>query len=170
MNLLFGYEGRIGRGAWWLARLVVLAIIAAVFVLAYTLEDENGNLQSDFAGPVVGFVALAALPIIFWINVVTTIKRYHDRGKVGYWVLLIFVPYVGALWQLVECGFFVGDDRDNEYGPAPSARKVPSITPEITPVVDTIVAPKQRPFEYDLRPTIKTGRIREYSPTSPRKP
>ncbi len=169
MNLLFGYEGRIGRGAWWFARLVVLAIIVAVLVLAYVLQDENGNLQSDFASLIVGFVGLAALPIIFWINVVTTIKRYHDRGKVGYWVLLMFVPYIGVLWQFVECGFFAGDDYDNEYGPATNAPKMPFIKPEVTTAVDASVAPKQRPFEYDLRSTIKTGRTREYSPTSPRK-
>jgi len=50
------------------------------------------------------------------------VKRYHDRDKSGWWVLIIFLPVIGALWYLIECGFLRGTDGNNAYGPDPLAR------------------------------------------------
>jgi uncharacterized membrane protein YhaH (DUF805 family) len=32
------------------------------------------------------------------------VKRCHDRGKSGFWALLLFIPVIGFLWLLVDCG------------------------------------------------------------------
>jgi uncharacterized membrane protein YhaH (DUF805 family) len=37
-------------------------------------------------------------------------------------VLIIFLPVIGALWYLIECGFLRGTDGNNDYGPDPLAR------------------------------------------------
>jgi Protein of unknown function (DUF805) len=49
------------------------------------------------------------------------VKRYHDRGKSGFWFFCTFIPFIGGFWQLIECGFCSGDDGDNDYGPPPGA-------------------------------------------------
>ena len=36
------------------------------------------------------------------------IKRFHDLGKTGWWVLIGFVPIIGGLWYLIEAGFLPG--------------------------------------------------------------
>jgi uncharacterized membrane protein YhaH (DUF805 family) len=47
------------------------------------------------------------------------IKRCHDRGKSGWWLLVSFVPIVGFLWSFVELGCLRGTDGANEYGGDP---------------------------------------------------
>ena len=53
------------------------------------------------------------------ISIIVQVKRWHDRDKSGWWVLINFVPVVGPLWALVECGFLRGTLGDNRFGPDP---------------------------------------------------
>jgi uncharacterized membrane protein YhaH (DUF805 family) len=46
-------------------------------------------------------------------------KRWHDRGKSGWWTLIILVPAIGSIWLLVELGFLRGTPGANKYGPDP---------------------------------------------------
>jgi uncharacterized membrane protein YhaH (DUF805 family) len=39
-----------------------------------------------------------------WVQCAIVIKRCHDRGKSGFWALLLFIPVIGLLWLLVDCG------------------------------------------------------------------
>jgi uncharacterized membrane protein YhaH (DUF805 family) len=48
-----------------------------------------------------------------------SIKQWHDRGKSGWWVLIGLIPFIGAIWALIETGFLEGDPGDNQYGPNP---------------------------------------------------
>lgn len=120
MEFLFGFSGRVGRGGWWLGQLAVIAILIAVVVLAVidigsvpkgTPADE---LIQHMSGSTLAAI-LAMLAISTWINVAVTIKRFHDRNKPGVWFLLYFVPYIGSLWILVECGMLAGTEGANNY-------------------------------------------------------
>jgi uncharacterized membrane protein YhaH (DUF805 family) len=46
------------------------------------------------------------------------VRRFHDQGKSGWFVLLNIIPYIG--WAIV-CVFMLlpGDEDDNKYGPDP---------------------------------------------------
>jgi hypothetical protein len=57
------------------------------------------------------------LVLAAWINIASTVKRFHDRDKSGIWFLIVLVPYVGGIWQIVECGFLSGSHSINKYGP-----------------------------------------------------
>jgi len=46
-------------------------------------------------------------------------KRWHDRGKSGWWSLILLIPLIGPIWFLVECGCLRGTEGPNEYGPDP---------------------------------------------------
>ena len=48
-------------------------------------------------------------------------KRWHDRDKSGWWTLIGLVPFIGAIWLLVECGILEGTRGPNSYGPDPLA-------------------------------------------------
>jgi uncharacterized membrane protein YhaH (DUF805 family) len=115
---LFGFSGRIGRGGWWFAQFIGFLIMAALIAVAFTLHDPNRATGSN-----VDFVFLTVLGIsilaICVINICSTVKRYHDRGKSGFWFFITFVPFIGGIWQFIECGFLPGDDFNNDYG-APS--------------------------------------------------
>jgi uncharacterized membrane protein YhaH (DUF805 family) len=49
------------------------------------------------------FALVLAAPLI-WVQLAIVVKRYHDRGKSGFWSLLLLVPVVGWAWLLIECG------------------------------------------------------------------
>jgi hypothetical protein len=59
------------------------------------------------------FVGYSLLPFLC-----VTVRRLHDTGRSGEWILLLLVPFVG--W-LVLLYFMVlkGDDGPNLYGPSP---------------------------------------------------
>jgi uncharacterized membrane protein YhaH (DUF805 family) len=56
------------------------------------------------------------------IAIIVQVKRWHDRDKSGWWVLINFIPLVGPLWTLIECGFIKGTTGENRFGPDPLAR------------------------------------------------
>lgn len=123
LNLLFGVRGRIGRGSWWLAQFIAIPVIILVGMsgLAGTVSLADPDAPSAMTGAA-GFLIIAVAVIAtLWINVASTIKRFHDRGKSGWWFLIVFVPLIGGIWQLVECGFCSGEDGDNAYGPPPGS-------------------------------------------------
>ncbi|CAG1023350.1 partial Inner membrane protein YhaI, partial [Patescibacteria group bacterium] len=47
-----------------------------------------------------------------------SVRRLHDTGRTGWWLLIAFIPIIGAIALLV---FFFQDSQqgDNEYGAYP---------------------------------------------------
>ncbi len=117
MHLLFGFSGRSDRGQWWLAQLAnVLVCFVCIGVVAAFAPDLHGQKPMAHlpAGLVVAVLAFFAL--MTWINIASTVKRFHDRDKSGWWFLISLVPYIGGLWLLVECGCLAGTPGGNSYG------------------------------------------------------
>lgn len=118
-ELLFSAEGRINRGKWWGVFFgIMLANFAAItVVLIFRMAfGDVGYYASGLA-----FLLFYVGTLVTWVMV--SIKRWHDRGKSGWWVLIALVPVIGGIWVLVECGFLIGDGDTNQYGPDPlSAR------------------------------------------------
>ena len=46
-------------------------------------------------------------------------KRFHDRDKAWPWIFIAFIPYVGSLWILIECGCLAGKPGRNRFGADP---------------------------------------------------
>lgn len=125
LAFLFSPSGRIGRGKWWLAQLVNIVIVIAFIVLVsmqFSGDDIIRNL-SDSPNPSIDpmFAAEFLVVVLFlvWMTFCITVKRYHDRGKSGWWYLIQFIPIVGPIWAFIELGFCSGDDGDNDYGDGP---------------------------------------------------
>jgi len=122
MDLLFGFSGRIGRLQWWLAQLAILVLFAlSIALIAFVAGDKFSASDAtdgiSQAGVSVLLIIGAVILLATWINIACTVKRFHDRNKSGYWFLIVFVPYIGALRQIVECGFVSGSRGGNNYGP-----------------------------------------------------
>lgn len=58
------------------------------------------------------------IPIV-WISIATTVKRFHDRNKSGWWYLIAVVPVIGFFWIVIECGFMRGTIGANNFGEDP---------------------------------------------------
>lgn len=98
--LFFDFDGRIGRGQWWIGFVI---IVVAQFIAGILFGE----------GLVYWIVALVLLVASLGIH----IKRFHDRGKSGWWVLIFLIPVIGFIWMIVELGLLEGDYGPNEYGP-----------------------------------------------------
>ena len=107
-QLLFTFDGRIGRKAWWFASVVLIAAELSASILDWVLVGRQSGVLSLIVG-VVSFVATVAI----------CIKRFHDRDKSGWWLLILFVPLVGFVWILIENGFLRGTEGSNRFGPDP---------------------------------------------------
>ena len=116
---LFGFQGRITRLDFWLAQLFYLAaIFVAIYSLSYiarSVGDAEGSRYTLGGVMIIGYLFLA------WSSLAVAIKRYHDRNKSGWWVLIALVPVIGGLWYLIEAGFLRGTSGPNQYGPDPLA-------------------------------------------------
>jgi uncharacterized membrane protein YhaH (DUF805 family) len=122
-NLLFGFRGRITRARFWLVALgifvVELVLYAALGGNVAVLIDPPEELS---IGPFASTIILGFGVFVTWISLAIAVKRYHDRDKSGWWVLIIFLPVIGTLGYLIECGFLRGTDGNNAYGLDPLAR------------------------------------------------
>lgn len=107
--LLFSFEGRINRAKFWLGAVILWAAYAILGALFYAARDSTGLLI------VLGLIDLA----LIWPALAVSIKRWHDRDKSGWWVLIVLIPIVGPIWALVETGFLLGTSGPNRFGPDP---------------------------------------------------
>jgi len=109
--LFTSLEGRIGRQSYWMG---VLAM-AVITIVAALLDAVLGTAGESGFGIISVIVALA----LIYPSIVLYAKRWHDRGKSGWWTLIGIVPVIGGLWLLIELGFLKGTDGANQYGPDP---------------------------------------------------
>lgn len=123
-NLLFSFRGRINRAKFWL---IVLGILVVELVLFTVLGGNAAQLAEpqevfDSLGWAGGAVLSIFFAIVAWVSLAIGVKRFHDRDKTGWWVLIALVPLIGPLWYLVEVGLLRGTDGHNVYGSDPLAR------------------------------------------------
>ncbi len=64
--------------------------------------------------------------VVVWLSLANMAKRYHDRNKSAWWVLIILVPVVGPIWNFIECGFLPGTAGSNQFGPDPLGLAAPA--------------------------------------------
>jgi uncharacterized membrane protein YhaH (DUF805 family) len=106
------FEGRVGRGAYWLFVLTLLVAIVAATIVADLLSA---------AVPTAGTVFwLALLATALWLSTAMTVRRLHDIGWSGWAVLLKLVPFGGIL--LLVLTLLPSADGPNKYGPHPNNR------------------------------------------------
>ena len=113
--VLFSFSGRINRKAYWL--LYFLPILG-VNIVASILDGVFGTLTVTEYGAY-GLISLPVSLISIWPMLAAGTKRLHDRDKSGWWQLLYFLPFAGALFLFIYLGFLKGTDGANRFGPDP---------------------------------------------------
>ena len=84
-HILFRFEGRIGRGTFWLA---LCGLAVAAVGLSYPLADLLG-----LAGLPVRWSGYAAAALVLYPACAVAVKRLHDRGRPGTWIWAVIGPF-----------------------------------------------------------------------------
>ncbi len=111
------FSGRSRRKEYWFFTLffVLGSFIAGGLDLALgTLDEETG----------VGAIGILFGLALMLPSLAVTVRRLHDTGRSGWWMLIFFVPLIG----LVGFYFMVkdGDRGENRFGPDPKAESAPA--------------------------------------------
>jgi uncharacterized membrane protein YhaH (DUF805 family) len=105
------FKGRSRRKEYWffaLFNLIVSIVLTAVDYATGSLDPAYG------VGLLSGLYSLA----ILIPGLAVTVRRLHDTSRTGWWVLIAFIPFIGAIVLLV---FMLLDSKpgNNQYGPNP---------------------------------------------------
>lgn len=131
IDLLFSFDGRIGRSDYWISWPLWIIAGIALLLLSFLLAWV----------PVLGFVLWLIFALLALNSCIAVgRKRLHDRGKSGWWLLLFYLgpavcDFVGqalglrgvfdtasfglTTWAIVELGVLPGTKGPNAYGPDP---------------------------------------------------
>jgi uncharacterized membrane protein YhaH (DUF805 family) len=108
------FTGRASRAAfWWWFLFGVLVGIAA-------------NILDAIFGSYPVFSGIAGLALLL-PDLAIGVRRLHDTGRTGWWLLIALIPLIGFIVLLI---FYLeqGDEGENEYGPPPPDRGVAPAT------------------------------------------
>ena len=110
----FSFQGRISRKTFWLKYVLPIIGIFIVASIPFALIPPDSKIFSIY---------LAIFGILYLVllipNLAASVKRLHDRGRSGWFILLNFVP-IANIWIFIEVAFLRGTYGPNAYGPDPT--------------------------------------------------
>ncbi|MFT6909777.1 MAG: uncharacterized membrane protein YhaH (DUF805 family) [Oleiphilaceae bacterium] len=94
---------------WYFVLFNILVSIALTLIDALT-----GSLNAEGIGLLSGIYSLA----MFIPSIAVGVRRLHDTGRSGWWILIVLVPLIGIIALII---FFALDStpEDNKYGSNP---------------------------------------------------
>ena len=105
------FNGRARRSEFWYWYLFTLIIEITLSILLQVLP-KNLSLVFMIIFTILNLAILSP-------TVGVQIRRLHDTGKSGWFLILFFIPIVG--WIILIIMFCQDSDATNEYGPSPKA-------------------------------------------------
>ena len=89
------FEGRANRAEFWYYVLVYI-VIAVVFSTLISLFANVSMLRMIFM--IIYVIIMLALLVP---TIAVSVRRMHDIGKEGAWVLINLIPFIGGIWFLI---------------------------------------------------------------------
>jgi uncharacterized membrane protein YhaH (DUF805 family) len=103
------FTGRSSRSAyWWFYLFNLITVLAALAI----------DVALGTGGVIYGLAAL----VLLVPGLTIAIRRLHDTGHSGWWLLIGFLPLIGAIVLLVF--FLQGSAPPNHWGSGPDERAV----------------------------------------------
>ena len=117
LEKIFSTDGRLSRGLyakymliWW--ALIALAQITEPFIATFLIGDPQNSFNENILS------TLSLIAFIGWG--IFSVRRLHDLGKSGGYILLFFVPIINVA-LFIYLFFAKGTVGCNEYGADPLA-------------------------------------------------
>ena len=104
-QILFSFQGRVPRKVYWLYGVLGPLLVSAMAEMLLGIVGV-GERKSELLTSV----------LLVWPCMAVAVKRWHDRDKSGWWVLINLVPFIGLVWALIENGLRRGSVGPNRFG------------------------------------------------------
>jgi len=112
------FKGRARRSEYWFISLFLFLTNLAVAIIDFVLLGSDvDRFIANGGGGIVGLIWILAT-IVPALSVLA--RRLHDTNRSGWWMLIGFVPVVGAIVLLVFTVTESGSSQ-NKYGTSPKA-------------------------------------------------
>lgn len=110
------FNGRARRKEYWMFTLFyILLVLACAFALALLVATGPYSLTILVAIIFITVILAHVVP-----SIALSVRRLHDVGQSGWFLLLAFIPYIGNLIIFVF-SVIEGNKGTNKYGPDPKA-------------------------------------------------
>jgi uncharacterized membrane protein YhaH (DUF805 family) len=116
--MLFTFDGRATRAEFWIGAAITFGIFISLTIVSSILRaiPEAGGGPATVARTLLNLVLFVQMVAMVWTGVAIGIKRFHDRDKPGWWVLIALIPVIGLFWIIFELGIQPGTPGPNRYG------------------------------------------------------
>jgi len=104
------FSGRARRAEYW----TFVLINAAVGIILSII----GALAGDSAALITGAISSLYSLAVLLPSIAVGVRRLHDIGKSGWWLLIVLVPLIGWITLLIFA-LMNSQPGDNQYGPNP---------------------------------------------------
>lgn len=134
MTPLFSFSGRIRRKDFWITNILLWIAFGVIYGVLFMLfgglaavtamaSNPDSSESAAAAGSMMMlFLASGILFIPYMISSLSlSVRRWHDLGKSGWWVLIGLIPVIGGLYAFIMTGFVEGTRGPNPYGEDPKA-------------------------------------------------
>ena len=114
MNNYAKLNGRASRSEYWWFVLFNFIVNIVTFVIDLTL---GSMITYDM-----GYVGLIAFLALLLPTVSVSVRRLHDIGKSGWWILLAIIPidnFIG-IFVIIVFTIMEGEEQPNQYGNVPT--------------------------------------------------
>ena len=109
------FSTRASRKEFWSFALFYWFLCLAMFMISI-LVDVVFEHSFQMFRLMVGVSVIIAL-LLMVPTYAVCVRRLHDTGRSGWWILLYFIPYIGAIALVIM--LCLKSDEDNKYGPKP---------------------------------------------------
>ena len=109
------FSTRASRKEFWSFALFYWFLCLAMFMISILVDVVFEHSFQMFRLTVGVSVIIALLLMVPTYAV--CVRRLHDTGRSGWWILLYFIPCIGAIALLIM--LCRKSDEDNKYGPKP---------------------------------------------------
>ena len=98
-------------GFFFLFYFILCMVLFMINIMVVMFEDSIEVYQL-----MVGLSVIVAL-LLMLPTYAVCVRRLHDTGRTGWWVLLYFIPWIGTIALIIM--LCQKSDEDNKYGPKP---------------------------------------------------
>lgn len=118
------FSGRARRREYWMFVLfnLIFAIVAMIIDMILGTGFKMGMGAYSTTLPY-GWIYLIYMLAVIIPSIAVGVRRLHDLGKSGWMLLIVLIPFIGAVWILVLF-LMDGTPGPNSYGPSPKAPAV----------------------------------------------